>query len=91
MQEQYKKLPTEWIILDDNKKIVATNIGRQTLAAVMRTGHFYMANCHYKIGENGKEYYTADDQIAELLERKVDPDYPYDAPIVSMMRYGMIK
>lgn len=92
----YRKLPTEWIVLNNRKQIIATDVGRRTLSAIMlatcATGeHFFMAKCHYKLGENGKEYYTAEDQIAELLERRVDPDYPYDAPIVSVMRYGMIK
>ena len=91
MDKTYRKLPTRWIILDENKRIIANDIGRAAIAMATKRGRFYMAKCHYRIGENGEEYLTEEDQIAELLERRTDPECPYDAPIVSQKSYGIIK
>ena len=79
--QNYRNLPTSWIILDSNFKIIETNMGRKTVRrvseALAKIGdpkenerlHFYLAKCHYTIGTNGeRQYFAALGQIAEAIK-----------------------
>lgn len=79
--QNYRRLPTTWIVLDSAFKILETNMGRKTVRriseALAKMGnpkkddkiYFYLAKCHYAVGTNGeRQYFTALDQIAEAMK-----------------------
>lgn len=90
----YRKLPTDWIILDLDGKILATNIGRlatrQIAATLAPEGkHFRQANCHYRIGSTGeREYITNLTMIPEAIELAPATDASECAAIVERWKYG---
>lgn len=90
----YQKLPTEWIILDLEGKILATNIGRiatkQIAANLAPEGkHFRQANCHYRIGTTGdREYITNLTMIPEAIEYRPSAEGVEYSAIVDRWKYG---
>lgn len=87
------KLPTENILLDKDFKIIPVSINelkKLWKADHKKVPHFYEATCHYKIGENGKEYYIDEMFIPNLLKMRFDEDEPDYPPMVcDNKRYGV--
>lgn len=90
----YRKLPTDWIILSTNGKIIATSASRRAeqgiVAAIKNSNssaHYLVAKCHYRIGTSGdKEYLTRLEEIPEATEKAVlEDDY---TAIVQAYHYG---
>lgn len=90
----YRKLPTEWIILDLDGKILATDISRSTTKRISEAlapegKRFRQAKCHYRIGTTGeKEFITNLTMIPEALEFAPDAEDPGNSPIVDRWLYG---
>lgn len=89
----YRNLPAEWIILSEDGKILSTNISRMAqrriAKAIGATGHFYLAKCHYRLGNEGKEYITNLTMIAEALQVKPDAEEPEYSAITQRFLYGV--
>lgn len=88
----YQKLPTEWILLDENARILSTCVSRmeeRRVAESMREGeHFYIAKCHYRTGKEGdNEYITNLSMIPEALKVKPEPEDANGCVIVSRYIY----
>lgn len=89
----YRNLPAEWIILSEDGKILSTNISRMAqrriAKAIGETGHFYLAKCHYRLGDEGKEYITNLTMIVEALQVKPDAEGPEYSVIKQRFLYGV--
>ena len=90
----YRNLPTEWLTIDLEGKILATNIGRiatrQIAKALAPEGkHFRQANCHYRIGATGeREYITNLTMVPEAIELAPTTEAPECSPVVGHYKYG---
>lgn len=89
----YRNLPVEWIILSEDGKILSTNISRMAqrriAKAIGATGYFYLAKCHYRLGDGGKEYITNLTMIMEALQIKPDAEEPEYSVINQRYLYGV--
>lgn len=98
----YRKLPTEWIILDPNGKILATDISRGTVDRIARnilargdveedkTLRFIVAKCHYTLGsDNQKQYYTKLDQVEEAYKCFPYAELPSHMVVRQIYKYGV--
>ena len=92
----YKKLPTASLILDANFKILKEGGSlrdveptRKAIAGI-GASHFYLAECHYKLGENRVRQYfiTPPARIRRALKIK---SINGDAVIVEFLEYGQRK
>ena len=93
--EHFKKLPTQWLILTREGKLLATDIGRLTLARLTEKypdAPVLLAKCHYAIGSDGqRQYYLAFKQMAEAQVVMLDPEYPTSPTIGQRFYYGQEK
>lgn len=93
--EGYKKLPTAWVAINREGKMLADNIGRLTLAQLTRrypNKPVLLARCHYVIGADGqRQYYTAFEKMPEAHVVMLDPEYPTSPTIGQMFFYGVEK
>lgn len=84
IDEDFTKLPTETLNLDENFYIL------HGLKGKIEKEHdkYYIATCHYVIKNGEKQYYLGPNQIKDLLTmvRDDDPDYPHR--VQKAMRYG---
>ena len=90
----YRNLPTEWVTIDLEGKILAANIGRIATRQIAKTlapegKHFRQANCHYRIGTTGeREYITNLTMIPEAIELAPAMEAPECSPVVDHFKYG---
>ena len=97
----YRKLPTDWLILNLEGKIIATDIAKKTVEriakALLQTGdpdkdtslRFLVAKCHFKIGpDEQRQYFTGNDQIAEAFRCYPDASDPSNMIVRQIYRYG---
>ena len=100
--DNYKNLPTQWIITDTKGKILALDISLNSVARVAKdtiaasknyvhdkTARYILAKCHYTIGPDGeKQYYTSLEQIPEALKCFPIKELPAHSRIRQIYHYG---
>ena len=91
----YRDLPTEWLIISPEGKILSTDISAKSEDEVARvlvkdpTKRYLLAKCHYRKGSDGeKQFITQLEMIPEALKKRPELDYPFGSPIVQIYRYG---
>lgn len=85
MEDNFKKLPTESLMLDEDFKIL-----NEPRVKIEREHEiYYIATCHYVVRGGGKQYYLKKSQIKNLMEmvKDEDPDYPHF--VRKAFRYGV--
>lgn len=91
---EYRKLPTKWVILDMDGKILADDTSmiatKRVSNAILGTGkNFRQANCHYRIGNTGeREYITNLTMIPEAIDMKPTAEAPDYCSVVNRWVYG---
>ena len=98
----FHKLPTEWILLTLDGKIIKTDLAVKSIAeianALLKQGdpgqntnlRFIAARCHFKFGSDGvKQYFTAHDQIAEALRCFPNKENPGHMVVRQVYHYGI--
>lgn len=98
----YRKLPTEWILLTPDGKIIKGDISVKSIAdtteRLLAQGdpeenkdlRFVAAKCHFKFGSDGiKQYFTAHDQIAEALRCFPNRENPGHMVVRQVYHYGI--
>lgn len=102
MDNNYKNLPTKWIITDTTGKILATDVSYASIAKVNneliatypnyrdnRDARLILAKCHYTIGSDGqKQYYTRLEEIPTATKCQPSKEYPFNPPTKQVYRYG---
>lgn len=72
----YRKLPTQWLLLGVDGRILSTSISRmdeRMVSQALGEESYYVAKCHYRIGNTGeREYITNFSMIPEAI--KVKPE-----------------
>lgn len=97
----YRNLPTQWLILDTQGKILATDIRHGSIAEVAKgllekgdpekdtSLRFLIAKCHYQIGSDGqKQFYTALRQIPEADKCFPNAELPSHLVVRQIYNYG---
>ena len=101
--ENYRKLPTKWIILDVDGRILSEDISDESVVKVSKDivennknyfydkkARFILAKCHYRIGkDNGREYYTSLEEIPEALKCFPNRDLLSRCLIRQIYHYGV--
>lgn len=100
-QPAYRKLPTQWLILDLNGKILSTSVAASEIERVTnaylalgdpeedKNRRFIVAKCHYRKGENGREYYTNLNQIPEAMKCFPNAELPSHIVARQIYYYGV--
>lgn len=96
------KLPTKWIIIDLDGKILKEDVSRNSITevaeALLAMGNpeenqnlrFVVAKCHFKFGDVGeKQYFTATEQIPEALRCFPDADNAGHMIVRRITHYGI--
>lgn len=92
-EPSYKKLPTACLIVGEDGEVLAERPSRYWLkniaTAMAMTGkHFYVADCHYRMGDAGPEYITKLSMMPCATEVRPDADDPEFSPIIEVYHYG---
>ena len=97
----FQKLPTQWLILDLNGKILSTSVAASEIERVTnaylalgnpeedKNRRFIVAKCHYRKGENGREYYTNLNQIPEAMKCFPNAELPSHIVARQIYYYGV--
>ena len=83
-ENDFTKLPTETLTLDENYNIL--NDSKIKIEKDYDT--YLIANCHYLIENNEKQYYLEPNQIKDLLVMVKDNDVEYPHKVKKAFRYG---
>lgn len=96
MNDGFKNLPTDWIILDQEfTKILAPDVSRISVAQISRRlesdrdARFIVAECHYKSGAEGKEYFIQKDMVKEGIKCSPNKKLPELMIVRQIYKYGI--
>lgn len=96
-----RKLPTEWIVLDTEGNILATDVSHSTITTVTKmvlekgdpeadkSRRFMVAKCHYKTESDGnRSYFTGLGQMPEALRCFPNAGNPGHMIVRQIYKYG---
>lgn len=96
-----RKLPTEWIVLDTEGNILATDVSHSTITTVTKmvlekgdpeadkSRRFMVAKCHYKTESDGnRSYFTGLSQMPEALRCFPNAGNPGHMIVRQIYKYG---
>lgn len=100
--QQFKRLPTKWILFDENRGIIAVDSSMMEIERISKAligaresgkeqlKTFFIAKCHYSVGSDGvQQFHTNLQEVPEALRCVPNEDFPKQARIVQIYRYGV--
>ena len=96
----YRKLPTEWIIVNQKGYVLGESVSEKEVERISKglinmgdveknsRLRFIVAKCHYLFDGEKKQYYTELNQIPEALKCIPDQETPSKCLIRQIYRYG---